>query len=151
MDKTLLLSIHPEYADKIFSGHKTVELRRIRPQVSNGDIVLVYKTSPRMALSGAFRVFGVLEHTPGYLWTKVGTQSGINRRDFDTYYSNASKGYGILIDEAWTFEEEIPLNELRQAIPGFQPPQGYRYLANEELELLGLTEILSEQCESLLA
>ncbi|MEM9926802.1 MAG: ASCH domain-containing protein, partial [Cyanobacteria bacterium P01_D01_bin.50] len=37
----LLLSIKPEYASKIFSGQKTVELRRVRTRLTIDDIVLV--------------------------------------------------------------------------------------------------------------
>ena len=36
-DEVLLLSIHPEYAARIFDGKKTVELRKIRPRMEHGD------------------------------------------------------------------------------------------------------------------
>src|SRR5438552_3893096 len=39
----LLLSIRPKHAEKIFDGIKTVELRRIRPRLQRGDLVLVFR------------------------------------------------------------------------------------------------------------
>ena len=37
----LLLSIKPEYADKILAGKKTVELRRVRTRLEAGDLALL--------------------------------------------------------------------------------------------------------------
>ena len=59
----LLLSIHPEYAEKIFDGTKRVELRRVRPRLQNGDLVIVYVSSPVKAVCGAFRVDNVVAGT----------------------------------------------------------------------------------------
>ena len=50
---TLLISIHPEYAKKIFEGTKRVELRRIQPKIFEDDLVVVYVTSPVKRSFGA--------------------------------------------------------------------------------------------------
>ncbi len=43
----IVLSIRPQYAEKIFEGTKRVELRRIRPkQIKNGNLALIYVSSP---------------------------------------------------------------------------------------------------------
>ena len=136
--KTLLLSIHSSFADKIFCGLKTMELRRVRPRVSEGSIVLVYVTAPRMALVGAFEVSDVVESTPDEIWRGFNSQSCIAKNDFDAYFAGTSRGYGIEISNAWTFEQAIPLSAMKSRIPGFSPPQGYRYLSFEELEKLSL-------------
>ena len=57
----VLLSIKPKYADKIFNGTKTVELRRICPKVTEGDLILVYVSSPVKALVGEFEVKKIVE------------------------------------------------------------------------------------------
>jgi len=51
-----LISIRPRFAEMIFSGSKTVELRRVCPKVSVGDLALVYVSSPAMELRGSFEV-----------------------------------------------------------------------------------------------
>ena len=49
----LLLSIHHKYTNMIFDGNKRVELRRVRPRhLNEGDLILVYATSPEKALLG---------------------------------------------------------------------------------------------------
>jgi predicted transcriptional regulator len=50
--KTLLISIKPRYAEMIFSGVKTVELRRKEPRVGQGDRMVVYVSSPIMEVTG---------------------------------------------------------------------------------------------------
>ncbi|HEY9294972.1 MAG TPA: hypothetical protein VIQ31_01115, partial [Phormidium sp.] len=58
----LLLSIKPEYAKKIFKDQtKKVELRRVRTRLTEGDIVLVYVSSPEKVFVGSFEVEGVIE------------------------------------------------------------------------------------------
>ena len=51
----VLLSIHPEFADRIFDGSKTIELRRISlpPELKH---VVVYSTAPVMKIVGYFDV-----------------------------------------------------------------------------------------------
>jgi len=52
----LLLSIQPKYANLIFEGKKTTELRRVRPRVNQGDFVLIYVSSPDKVLLGSCEV-----------------------------------------------------------------------------------------------
>ena len=135
---TLLLSIHPNYSEKIFVGLKTVELRRVRPRVAKGDVVLVYATSPQMELIGAFEVSSVIEAVPKELWSEVADYACIDKDSFDSYFLGAKCGYGIEISYSWQFETPLSLSSLRQRIPGFCPPQGYRYLSTSEVNQLEL-------------
>ena len=52
----VLMSIRPIYAEAIFDGIKTVELRRRRPSFVDGTRVLVYSSSPHQKLLGTFRL-----------------------------------------------------------------------------------------------
>ena len=86
----LLLSIRPEYANKIFEGKKKVELRRVRTRLKTGDLVIVYVSSPEKALVGSLEVERVItvENLPkeiNNLWKQVKEQSGIKRKQFDKY------------------------------------------------------------------
>ena len=44
MKKAVLMSIHPQWCEKIFSGEKTIEIRRTRPSIPTPFKVLVYET-----------------------------------------------------------------------------------------------------------
>lgn len=132
-NNTLLLSIRPEYATKIFNGQKGVELRKVRPNLQPGDVVLVYVSSPIKELQGTFVVDKIIEATPEELWQKVRHIAGISRQEFDSYYATSPKGYGIVLKTPLTLSNPISLTELKKLWQNFHPPQSYRYLTNFEL------------------
>lgn len=139
----LLLSIKPEYAHKIFSGEKTVELRRVRTRLNTGDLVLIYVSSPRKALVGTFEVERIsqikLEEVPRDLnkfWTQVKDKAGISSEKFEDYYRGASLVVGIFVRNVITFDAPIDLKQLRQKMPKFKPPQSYHYLTDSERSML---------------
>jgi len=132
--EVLLLSIKPCFAEKIFHGNKRVELRKVRPRVQSGDTVFVYVSSPTKALVGSFRVTRVVEATPKSLWRKVGSRSGITRKEFDGYYDGTPIAYGIEFDSPIEFPRPVPLAVLKDRLHRFSPPQCYQYLRNDESE-----------------
>ena len=136
----LLLSIKPEYASKIFSGEKTVELRRVRTRLIQDDIVLVYVSSPTKALVGLFEVENIikekieLQQDIKNYWNLVYEKAGISSQDFEKYYQGASFFVGIFLRNPRKFDVSINLINLRKQIPEFTPPQSYRYLKQQEFE-----------------
>lgn len=55
MSKAVLLSIHPKWAEKIYSGEKEVEWRKTFPtEATPGMPVLIYETSPIRKVTGLF-------------------------------------------------------------------------------------------------
>ena len=128
----LLLSIHPEFAHKIFHGTKTAELRRIRPRVARNDIILIYVTSPVSALSGAVKVQEVITASPKILWGKIRCNAGVSWNKFNEYYEGSSKAFAILFEDAFPFSNVIKLCKLKKIIPNFHPPQSYLYLRKEK-------------------
>ena len=129
-ETSMLLSMRPCYARKIFSGVKTVELRRVRPQVHAGDRVYVYVTSPVKALAGWFTIKDVLHVAPSTLWRRVGPQSGVTKREFDAYYAGASTAVGLIVGEVLEYNEWIGLASLRALVPRFHPPRSFQYVCS---------------------
>lgn len=132
-NRAVLMSIKPKYADLIFAGTKTIELRRVCPKVRLGDLILVYVSSPRMALVGGFEVAGIVSGEPPTLCKKWQTQSGVEEETFLHYFQGAATAYGILIGRTWTLPAPAELKALRRRKGGFHPPQSYRYVGSEEL------------------
>jgi len=133
MSKTaVLMSIKPEYAEMIFDGQKTVELRRVCPKISKGDLVLVYVSGPRMALVGGFEVEGIVSSSPSSLRNEHLLESGVTAAAFDAYFKGSAVAYGIRIGRTWQFEKPTDLKVLRRRKGGFQPPQSYRYIRSGE-------------------
>lgn len=135
----LLLSIRPEHAKKIFNGTKKVELRRIKPRrIDVGCKVLVYVSSPVKALVGYFEIEQIIEELPNKLWGRVQYEAGLDREQFDNYYNGASIGIGIYLQKIRRFSQPLDLSQIRKLWKNFYPPQCYRYLKPEEVNLIGL-------------
>ena len=84
--RPLIISLKPCYADLLFEGLKTVELRRrIASQLTDRD-VFIYVSSPVRALRGGFRVGQVWEGPPDAVWPKVSQLANLDRREFDAYF-----------------------------------------------------------------
>lgn len=137
---SLLLSIRPEHAKKIFNGTKLVELRRVKPRLVSGDTVLVYVSSPIKALIGGFEVGEVIEGSPDQIWEEVKNVAGITASEFQKYYFGTDKAYGIKIRETWGLDAPLDLLKLKTKLNNFHPPQSFRYMSLEEVISLGLNQ-----------
>lgn len=128
----LLISIKPQYAEKIFKGEKTIELRKSAPQrVGINSYMLIYVTSPVKELWGICKIENIIKDKPDVLWEKFGAKTGISKKEFDNYYGETNNAYGIELKEVKNlFGRTINLEKLKKIIPGFNPPQTYRYIDN---------------------
>lgn len=124
----ILMSVRPQYAEKIFSRTKTVELRRIKPKLlQEGDLVLVYVSSPVKSLMGAFTVSSVMEKGLSSLWRNVKDYAGVQRREFFDYFQGVEKGTAIFIKDVWLLPKPIHLYDMQREVKGFFPPQNFSY------------------------
>lgn len=133
----LLLSIRPRFVSSIFAGTKTVELRRVKPRVRRGDLVVVYASGTTKGLVGAFQVSGVKASTPKGLWRLFNGGSGLTKAEFDAYFSGVETGYAIQIGKRWQLDEPVLLNSLRKRRASFRPPQSYHYWNRDDLAVIG--------------
>ena len=133
--RVLLLSIRPKYANKIFEGTKSVELRRVRPNIQSGDLIMVYVSSPVKSLQGILEVDYVIEGELDKLWEQVHAYAGVTRDEFDDYYKNTPTGFGIFLKSVKKMSNPIGLDKLREKFGNFHPPQSYRYMLPNEVTL----------------
>ena len=113
--------------ESILAGDKKVELRRLRPKIDSGP-ALIYATSPRMCLVASFEIKSVRRAPLDLLWQLVGDRACVTRQEFDCYFDGLESGVSIEIAAVRSFQKPVSLHQLRVVIPGFQPPQGFRYL-----------------------
>ncbi|MFE7114191.1 ASCH domain-containing protein [Streptomyces sp. NPDC057654] len=132
LDRAMLLSVHPRFATAILAGSKTVEVRRQRVAAPPGTTVVLYATSPTMALVGLARIAAVSVGSPREVWRAHRSRTGISRKEFDAYMSGATQASGITLEAPEPFDEPVPLTALRAA-GTFHPPQSYRYFQEEAL------------------
>jgi len=132
-----LLSIHLEYSNMIFEGTKQVELRKVRPRcLSEGDIIVVYATSPQKAIVGILEVEKVIEEVPSTLWKLVKGKACVNYSEFVRYYRNSATGFAIFIRKIHKFNVPLDLSSIKEEWKNFHPPQCYKYLNERELDLV---------------
>lgn len=135
-DPTLFLSLRPRFAELLLAGHKTVELRRVRPAVAEGTPVLLYASSPRMTLVGRAEVARVEVGPTAQIWRDHGPRTGITRKEYDNYFTGLDQAVAISLVNIHRLQQPRPLTDLRRRLAGFQPPQSYRYLDSAQAAAL---------------
>jgi predicted transcriptional regulator len=126
--KTLLLSIRPVYAELILAGKKTIELRKQRPRVPPGTLVVMYASAPTCAIVGAFVLHEIVELQPSELWKLHSNRTGISRELFERYYEHRDQAFGLVVGRVLPLLATVGLAQLRQMWGKFQPPQSYRFI-----------------------
>jgi predicted transcriptional regulator len=121
-----LLSIKPQYSERILSGEKKFELRKRKLGTRPGDVVVIYTSSPTRALTGAFIVQDEFEMPVTALWSLHRNDLGIRKEDYAEYFRDRDYAVAISIGRTVTLPP-ISLDELRRVRPGFAPPQSYMY------------------------
>lgn len=135
-DSSLFLSLRPRFAELLLSGEKSVELRRVRPDVAPGTSVLLYAASPTMKLVGRAKVGEVKVASIAQIWREHGGQTGISRSEYNRYFEGLAEAVAIKLVDIHRLDKPRPLQDLRARLAGFQPPQSYRYLGSAEVAAL---------------
>lgn len=130
--KPMLLSLKPQYAELVFLGLKTAELRRLVPSEVEGRNVYIYVSSPTRKLRGGFVVGEVWQGTPEDVWERVKDMASIDVETYNAYYEGRAKAFALSIVDAWEYKRPLPLSELRTEFKGFVVPQSWRYLTDTE-------------------
>lgn len=125
MQTNVILSIKPQFAEKIFSGSKKFEFRRKLFNNRNVKKVVVYVTAPVSKVIGEFEIEDILELIPESLWAQTKDYSGIPKAFFDEYFDGRDIGYAIKIGK--THRYEYPL-ELETDFNVKYAPQSFVYV-----------------------
>ena len=122
-NRSVLLSIQPKFADKIFDHTKKYEYRKV---IFSSDInkVYVYSSSPICQIIGYFIIDEIIKGTPSTVWRKTSKDSGITREYFDDYFEGHDTAFAIKIKSVKQFK--TPINP-KKIIKNFRPPQNFMY------------------------
>jgi predicted transcriptional regulator len=137
-ERALLLSLRPRFAELVLAGAKSVELRRVRPNVPSGAVALIYATSPTCAMVGVAAVMAVDVDNRERIWRQHGEHTGITRREFDEYFEGSLDAVAITLSAVRRLRRPVGLPQLRQGRDWFRPPQSFRYLTPEQTASLGV-------------
>lgn len=132
MQTSVLLSIKPEFAEKIFSGLKRYEFRRVIFKSRNVSKIVVYASHPIQRIVGEFEVGGILALDRKRLWSQTRRFAGIGKSHFDQYFGDKETAYAIKIKSARRYSTPVTLEIF---CPSVRPPQSFIYLPDQHLQL----------------
>lgn len=138
--KYLFISVRPEFAERIITMQKKIELRKVRPNVNPGDSVIIYASAPVKSVLAIARIKSIHEYSPNEMWMRYSPVLGIDKGRYDKYYQGQERAIGIEMDSVKPISP-ISLNQLRSKYPFFQPPQIYRYIYRHQIELEGIMNV----------
>lgn len=121
----VLLSIKPEYAEKILDGDKHYEFRKAIPRAPGVTTVVIYATMPVGKVIGEFDIDQFLSETPSDLWSITSEFSGISKRFFNEYFQGRDTAHAIKVKKARRYDQPLDLSSvLRSGVA----PQSFCYL-----------------------
>ena len=123
----VLLSIKPEFANKIFEGTKKFEFRRSIFKDRNVRTVIVYASSPVQRVIGEFEISQILTLCKEQLWELTKLHAGIEKEFFDEYFWDKDFANALEIESVSIYPNPLDL------LKDFQiktPPQSFQYSPN---------------------
>ncbi len=120
----VLLSIKPEYAEKILSGEKHYEFRRAVFKNPAIEKVVLYASSPVKMVVGEFDIEYILSLKLEDLWKRTKKYSGINKDFYDQYFEGKDLGHAIKVKKARRYKSLLGLDSFNIKCP----PQSFMYL-----------------------
>jgi predicted transcriptional regulator len=129
--RAALISIHPEYAEKIFAGEKKLEFRR-RWASRSVETLFIYATAPVQRIVGFAKIARVTKGTPTQLWRLTQqVNGGISKSELFAYFGSSKTAVAIELSMATLMPNRI---DPRLCLGrGFRPPQSFRYLSEKEI------------------
>ncbi|WP_277086611.1 ASCH domain-containing protein [Porphyromonas catoniae] len=125
MSAKVLLSIKPEFVEKIASGHKCFEYRRVLYKRTDIKRIVVYASSPVCRIVGEIEVGNLLTDTPEVLWERTKDKAGISEDFFLKYFAERPHAHAI---EIKAFHPYRKPKRLADKYPNTTPPQSFCYL-----------------------
>ncbi|PWV97378.1 putative transcriptional regulator [Paenibacillus cellulosilyticus] len=120
----VLLSIKPEFVEKIFTKEKRYEYRKsiFKQKV---DKVIIYSTMPEGMIVGEFQIEDILCGEPEKIWEATNDFSGISYGFYNEYFKSKDEAYAIKIGYLTRYKEPIDPKTLSDS---FTAPQSFFYI-----------------------
>lgn len=125
--ESILLSINPEYVERILAGSKKYEFRK-RLANRSIDKILIYSTAPIMKVVGEVKVIETLSASPTALWESTKKFAGISRDKYRKYFKGCKVAYAYELGQVVRYDPPKELNEFNIS----SPPQSFIYLSTDE-------------------
>lgn len=119
----VVLSIKPEFANKIFEGSKKFEFRKVIFKNRKVKTVIVYVSSPVQQVIGEFEIEKIISKDIDTLWNMTQHSSGISQDYFYKYFADKEIGFAIQIKKTRKYRQPKCLKKDFALLP----PQSFAY------------------------
>ena len=107
----MLLSIKPEYVDKIVSGKKKYEFRKFHCH-EDVDTIVIYATAPIKKVVAEVTLMDIIEGDVEYVWHKTKGFGGILEKDYKAYYEGRKGAIAYQLGKVTLYDEPMELKDL---------------------------------------
>ncbi len=131
--RNVIISIKPEYALKIISGEKTIELRRKFPvDHIQGGIAMIYASSPIKEIIGYAVIQSVEKLSIDKLWKKCGKKACVDKSFFYSYFDGVDAGFALKLEKPVELIEPLNIRRMEEEFL-LSAPQSFRYAPDKVL------------------
>jgi len=124
----ILLSIHPQHAEAILDGRKTIEVRKVMPvRIWPREKIYLYATSPIKSVVGEVRLDCFITYYSDLNFNKnkyILNKACITEEEFNSYMGSREEVVLWCLVNPVRFKEPINLDRFKIK----HPPQSFRYL-----------------------
>lgn len=106
----ILISIKPEYVEKIFNGTKKYEYRT-KLAKRDVDKLVVYCTAPVKKVIGEVDVTNTLTEKPDVLWKKTKEFSGLSKDGYEKYFKTHKEANAYALSNPRVFKKPKSLTD----------------------------------------
>lgn len=106
----MLLSIKPEFVEKILSKEKQYEYRKFRCR-KDVDGIIIYSTAPSKQVVAEAEVDAVIEGDVAEVWERTEKYSGIQKEFYEMYYEGKETAYAYHLTNLKIYEEPRALTD----------------------------------------
>ena len=121
----VLLSIKPEFIEKIFKGEKLYEFRTRKFKRNDIKIIIVYASSPIQKVVGEIEIEQIIEGKKDQLWNITKQSSGVSKNYYDEYFKGKDYAYAIKIKKVKRYKTYL---SLEKDFNIYSAPQSFIYL-----------------------
>jgi len=137
----IIMSIKPQYVDKILSGEKTVELRSRRLRIQDGSRLWIYSTLPKGCIEVTATIKSVVYADPDTIWVMYAKQLAITEHEFKVYVNGNKIVSALILENIMKVDSPVTLDLIRSSICDFHPPQFFSYVKSG----MGLSDLLTRE------
>ena len=119
-----IISIKPQFVEKILNGEKRFEYRKSFLKDIPGKCY-IYSTLPVGKIVGFFTIKQILRDEPPKIWDLTKEKAGITKEFFDQYYFGRNKAVAVEIENVTIFGKPKDYKEIDSS---GKIPQTYKTL-----------------------